>query len=156
MTNFVYPVASKGTVNFLEGLAAAGDVTALNAIPGVPAVNSRRFFIRSVAVKAMENIGMTFLFYSNPTGPTLDVDTDAFISSFGFVAGQGVRSGGAGLYRYYVDGLSIPYYLVGSGNSIVPPTLNVVLQLQGVTAKTADAPGAIQATFHLEPASAMG
>lgn len=155
MTNFVHPVVSVGTVNFLEGLAAAGNVTALNTLYGVPPVNSRRYFIRSVAVDAMEHIGMTFLFYASTVGPTADVDTDRFISSFGFVAGQGVQSAGAGLWRYYVDGLSIPYYMDGSGNLLNPPTLNVVLQLQGAVAKSANAAGAIKATFHLEPMSAM-
>lgn len=153
MTNFVHPVVSVGTVNFLEALAVAGDTTALNALPGVPPVNSRRFFIRQVAVQAMENIGMTFLFFASAANPTLNVDTDRFIASLGFVAGQGIRNDGAGLWRYYMDGLSVPYYMDGSGNSITPATLNVVLRLQGATAKSAGAPGAIRATFWLEAMS---
>lgn len=155
MTNFVHQVVSVGTVNFLEALNAAGDVTALNALRGVPPVNSRRYFIRAVSVEAMENIGMVFLFYASAAAPTANVDTDRFVASLGFVIGAGVRSGGAGLYRYYVDGLSVPYYMDGSGNTVAAPTLNVVLQLQGATPKSAGAPGAVKATFWLEPMSAQ-
>ena len=156
MTNFVHPEVSVGTVNFLEALAAAGQATALNTLYGVPPVNSRRYYIRTVSVEAMEHIGMTFLFYASAAAPTADVNTDRFVSSFGFVAGQGIQTNGAGLWRYYVDGLSIPYYMDGSGNSLNPPTLNVVLQLQGAVAKSANAAGAIKATFWLEPMSAQG
>lgn len=156
MTNFVHPVVSVGTVNFLEALAAAGNATAVNAIKGVPPVNSRRFLIRACSVLAMEHIGMTFLFFASAAAQTANVDTDRFISSLGFVAGQGVQMNGAGLWRYYVDGMSVPYYMDGSGNSQTPPTLNVALQLQGATAKSANAAGAVAATFWLEPLSAMG
>jgi len=150
MNDFLIPVIAKGTVNFLEGLAAAGVATAVNALPGVPPVGSRRFYIRAVEVLAMEHIGMTFLFFASTAAPTANVDTDRFISSVGFTAGQGIQYNNTGLWRYYVDSMAVPYYMDGSGNSVTPPTLNVALQLQGATAKTAGAPGAVSATFWLQ------
>lgn len=156
MQNFLHPVYAKGSVNFREALAAAGVATPVNALPGVPPINSRRYFIRAVSALAMEHIGMTFLFFGTSSAPTADVDTDRFISSFGFVAGQGIQHNNAGLWRYYVDGLMIPYYMDGAGNTITPATLNVALQLQGAVAKSANDAGAVSVTFWLEPMSAMG
>lgn len=154
MNQFLYPIRSKGTVNFLEGLAV-GAASAMNSLPGLPNVNSRRYLIRAVRVVSVQNLGMNFQFYGASTGVTADVDTNRFISSFGFVAGQGVRYNSAGLYLYYVDGLAIPYYEDGAGNAVARPSLNVVLQIQGATAKLADVAGALTAEFWLEPMSAV-
>lgn len=151
MNNFLFPVQAVGTVHFLQALAAAGNATPVNAIPGVPAINSRRFLIRAVEVLAMERIGMTFLFFASAAAPTADVDTDRFIASLGLVSGQGFQYNNAGLWRYYVDGMAVPYYMDGSGNTVAQPTLNVALQLQGAVAKSVGAAGAVSATFWLEP-----
>lgn len=153
MNQLLFPVFAKGATNFREGLAVAGEATPVNALYGVPPVNSRRFLIRAVSVLAMEHIGMTFLFFASQAAPTADVDTDRFISSLGFTIGQGIQYDGAGLWRYYIDGMAVPYYMDGSGNSQNPPTLNVALQLQGATAKTAGDPGEVSAVFWLEPLS---
>lgn len=149
MNNNVFPVRGLGTVNFLEALAA-GAASAVNALHAPP-IGSRRFLIRAVSVVSVQNLGMIFQFYAAVAGVTANVDTNRFVSSFGFVAGQGVRYNSTGLYLYYVDGLSIPYYMDGSGNAVNPPTLNVVLQIQGATAKLANADGAIHPVFWLEP-----
>lgn len=149
--NFYHPVVSVGTVNFLEGLATNA-VTAVNALPGCPPVNSRRYFIRAISVLAVEQIGPTFLFYSSLTGqPTVAVDTNNFIGHFGFVDGMAVRLAGAGLFYYYVDGLQLPYFTETSGSVIGPPALNVALLNTSATAKTAGAPGAVRARFWLQP-----
>ena len=155
MNTNLFPVRALGSTNFREALAVAGDATAVNALPGVPAIGSRRFLIRAVSVLAEEHIGMTFLFFASTAAPTADVDTDRFVSSLGFTIGQGIQYDGAGLWRYYVDSMAVPYYMDGSGNSLNPPTLNVALQLQGATAKSAGDDGEVSATFWLEPLSPM-
>jgi len=156
MNNFYFPVVAVGTINFLEALAT-GATTPINAIPGVPPVGSRRHYIRAISVLAVEQIGPTFLFFSSVPGqPTTNVDTDGFISAFGFVDGMAQQMGGSGLWRYYVDGLQIPYYAAGSGNTLAPPTLNVALTNTSATAKSAGAPGALSATFWLQPMSGGG
>lgn len=154
MTNFFYPVRGVGTVNFTEALLVGG-ASAMNALPGLPAVNSRRFFLRAISVVSVQQLGMIFQFYGSASGATADVDTNRFISSVGLVSGQAVRYAGTGLYLYYMDGLSVPYYADGSGNEIAKPSLFVTLQIQGATAKLADAAGAIHPVFWFEPASAM-
>lgn len=155
MTNFVHPVVSLGATHFREALGVAGAATPVNALPGVPPVNSRRYLIRAVRVLAMEHIGMTWLFFASAAAPTADVDTDRFISSLGMASGTGVQYNNAGLWRYFVAGLAIPYYMDGSGNTVTPPTLNVALQLEGATTKAAGDAGEVSATFWLEPLSAM-
>lgn len=155
MNQFLYPMSTVGTVNFLEDLAV-GQNSAINVLPGLPRVNSRRYLIRAVSVVSVQNLGLQFLFFSTPdAAPTELVATDSFVSSFGLVAGMAVRYDAAGLYRYYMDGLAVPYYMDGSGNQVAAPSLNVALGIQGATAKLADAAGALRATFWVEPMSAV-
>lgn len=153
MNNILYPIRARADTNFREGLAAAGLATPVNALPGVPNWGPKRFLIRAVSVLAMEHIGMVFMFFSSAAAASADADADRFVSSLGFVAGQGIQYNSAGLWRYYVDGMAVPYYMDGSGNSVNPPTLNVALQLQGAVAKSAGDPGGVSACFWLEPVS---
>lgn len=157
-SNFLFPVASKGTVNFLEALAATGSTftppfvgTAINNLAGVPPSGSRRFLIRAIEYLAMEAVGLEFDFFGSSVGPTANVDTDNFIARYQFASANGVQYAGAGLYRFYVDGLAIPYYDLDTANSVTPPTLHVGVQNVDTVAKSAGAPGAIACTFWLEP-----
>jgi hypothetical protein len=157
MSQFRYSVPSVATRDFTEVLAV-GAASALYALPGLPPVNSRRYAIRSISIKSVQQLGMIFQFYAAAaaaSATSVDPDANKFVSSVGFVSGQGVRYNNAGLYLYYVDGLDIPYYMEGSGNTVAAPTLNVVLQIQGATAKLAAAAGALQATFRVEPLTAQ-
>lgn len=157
-SNFLFPVYSKGTVNFLEALIAASAsftppfvASAINNLAGVPPVGSRRFLIRAIEYLAKENVGLEFDFFGSSTGPTTDVDTDTFIARYQFASSNGVQYNGAGLYRYYVDGLAIPYFDLDTANSVTPPTLHLGIQNIDTTAKSADAAGAIAVTLWLEP-----
>lgn len=46
-------------------------------------------------------------FYRTLVGRNADPNLDGFLGSFLFAAASGRQIGGAGLYRYYIDGLSI-------------------------------------------------
>lgn len=151
---FRIPVASKGTVNFLDALAQNAS-TAINAIPASNlAVGSRRFLITAARLIAVENLDFQFSFFASSAGATADVDTNRFVSQIEFLPGMGYRLGGAGLYYYYLDGLAVPYYVDGSGNSTTPPTLNVALTNLSAAAKTVGAGGAINLEVWLEPQEA--
>jgi hypothetical protein len=157
-SNFLYPVYSKGTVNFLEALAAAASSftppfvgSAMNNLAGVPPIGSRRFLIRSIMYLAMQNVGLEFDFWGSAAGLTANVDTDTFIARYQFASANGAQFNGAGLYRYYVDGLAIPYFDIDSANSLSSPTLHVSVQNTDTVAKSANAAGAIACTFMLEP-----
>lgn len=157
-SNFLFPVYSVATVNFLEALAAAAMSftppfvgSAINNLPGVPPSGSRRFLIRAIEYLAVQNVGLEFDFFGSSVGPTLDPATDTFIARYQFASANGVQYNGAGLYRYYVDGLAIPYFDLDTANSVTPPTLHVGVQNIDTVAKSADVPGAIACTFWLEP-----
>jgi len=154
---FLAPVQSVETVNFLEALAGAAVTgtppfvaSAMNNLNGVPAIGSRRFLIRAIQVLAVQNFGPEFNFFGSAAGKTTDPATDTFISRFGFTSAMGEQIGGAGLFRYYIDGLAIPYLDLDTINTVNPPTLHVVLQNIDTVAKSANAPGQLTATFWLE------
>ncbi len=157
-SNFLFPVYSKGTVNFLEALLAASGsltapfhATAINNLAGVPPIGSRRFLIRAIEYLAKEDVGLEFDFFGSSAGPTTNVDTDTFIARYQFSAINGVQYNSTGLYRFYVDGLAIPYFDLDTANSVTAPTLHVGVQNVDTVAKSADATGAIACTFWLEP-----
>ena len=149
MNSFLFPVTSKATVNFLEALIT-GAATPMNNLPG-PRSGSYRFLIRAIAVDAMEQFGPEFWFFSRAAGVTADPDTDDFLSKWQFTDGMAAQIGSAGLWRYYADGLAIPYVDLDALNTINPMNLHVILQNGSATPKSANAAGAIATTFWLEP-----
>jgi len=154
MNDFLHPVTSNPAAHFREALVTNA-ATPVNALPGVPNIGSRRYTIRAIQCLAIDNLGPQFLFFASAAGLTNVVTTDRLISWWMFTAASGIRIAGAGLWRYYIDGLAIPYYMDGSGNSPTPPTLNVALQNVGATTKAAGDPGLVSATFWLQPQSAL-
>lgn len=155
--DFLYAVSSKPTVHFLDALAAAGTsftppfvATAINNIPGVPPIGSRRFLIRAIEYLSVQNVGLEFDFFGSAAGLTNVIATDTFISRYQFASANGVQVGGAGLYRSYVDGLAIPWFDADTINTPTPPSLHVLAQNCDTVAKLGDAAGAIAVTFWLQ------
>lgn len=149
-TNFVFPVASRPTVNFLEALTT-NQASAMNNLPGVPPVGSRRYYIRAIEAVCKQQIGPQFNFFATAAGNTTDPSTNTFLSRWGFLDSFGAQIGGTGLYNYYVDGLAIPYRDDDTINTVNPPKLHVILQNTSATSKSANATGALSVTFWLEP-----
>ncbi len=151
-SSFLYPVVAPEATFFLAGLAqnVAG---AMQNIPGLPPIASRRYFIRAISVVARENFGPQFAFFNSAAGDAslTDPAVDGFVSFWGFAAASGQQLSGTGLWRYYIDGLAIPYVDRDTINTQTPPSLHVVLQNLAATAKSANAAGAIQVTFWVEP-----
>lgn len=165
-SNFLYPVVSSPTVNFLDALAAASNPFTppfaggpMNNIAGVPAIGSRRFLIRAIEWTSVQNLGLEFDFFGSAAGLTDAVATNTFISRYQFASSNGVRFNGANdasaPYIYYVDGLAIPYQDLDSANAVGVGSLHVAIQNIDVTAKLANAAGAIAVTFYLEPMLGM-
>lgn len=153
MNTFVYPVTSDPAVNFLEALAQNA-ASAMNILYGVPPVFSRQYLIRAIEVTTKEAYGPELNFFSTAAGLTTDPATDTFLSRWGFLSSMAERIGATGLYRYYVDGLAIPYFDGDTINSVNPPSLHVILQNISATAKSADATGASKMTVWLQPQTA--
>lgn len=152
-SQFLFPVVSVETVNFTESLAQFA-ASAMNSIPGVPPVNSRRYLIRAISVVTKENYGPQFNFFSSAAGNTTDPGTNTFVSRFEFNDSNGQQVGATGLWEYYVDGLAVPYVDADTVNTVNSPTLHVILENLSTTSKSASAAGYSVATFWLEPMSA--
>lgn len=150
-TNFVFPVYAFTGVNFTQPLAN-GAATPMNNLIGLPACASGRFFIRAITVEATENFGPEFNFFGSAAGATGVIGTDQFISRYSFADTTGEQLNGAGPWRYYKDGLAIPYVDIDKMNSIGPRSLHVILSNVSATAKGNGTPFAV--TFWVEPAQA--
>lgn len=159
---FLYPVVSSPTVNFLDALAAAGSSftppfigTAINNLPGVPPINSRRYLIRGIEYLAMENVGLEFDFWASAAGLTNLVATDTFLGRYQFASANGAQFNSVGLYRYFAWGLDLPYYDADTINTTTSPSLHVAVQNVDTVAKSADVAGAIACTFWLAPMTSV-
>ncbi len=155
---FLYPVVSKPTVNFLDALAAASSSftppfigTAINNLPGVPPLNSRRYLIRGIEYLAMENVGLEFDFWSSAAGLTNVIGTDTFLGRYQFASANGVQFNSTGLYRYFAWGLDLPYRDDDTINTENSPTLHLALQNVDTVAKSGDEAGAVAITVWLVP-----
>lgn len=151
MNSCFYPSYAVATVNFLEALNQ-NQVSAMNNLVGP--LKMYRGFIRAISVVAKQNFGPEFSFFSTAVGDTGNPATDYFVSRWGFTASMGAQLAGAGLWRYYVDGLSIPFADIDGGTSLAPASVHVVMQNTEATAKLAGSDGAMSATFWLEPQQA--
>jgi hypothetical protein len=158
---FLFPVRSVETTQFNSPIAGASApmtppyaASVMTNIPGVPAIGSRRFLIRAIQVIAKENFGPEVNFFSKAAGPTLDPATDSFIARFQFLSVNGEQIGGVGNFRYYIDGLAIPYQDDDNISKVGVGSLHVILQNVDVTAKSGDTNGATVVTVWLEPVQA--
>ncbi len=158
---YLFPVYSNPMTQFTEALGAAAVsftppfvASAMYNLQGVPPIAGRQYLIRAIMYEAAQNFGLEFDFFGSALGLTNVLGTDTFISRYQFSASNGAPIGAGALYRYYVDGLAIPYYDLDSANSVNPPTLHVVAQNDDTVAKSASPAGGMQATFWLEPMQA--
>lgn len=150
MNTTLLPVISRATTDFLTGLAQNA-ATPLNNIPGLPSRGAQRYTIRAISVSTKENFGPQFNFFNSASGYTTGVASDGFLGVWGFTSAMGAQLAATGLWRYYIDGLEIPYQDNDANALDVKPTVHVVLENISATAKSATANGAVEATFWLEP-----
>jgi hypothetical protein len=162
MNTTLAPVTSREATNFTEALAgaAAGPMppyhaTAMNNLTGLPQANSRRWVITAIQVVTKENWGPEVNFFSRAAALGADPQADSFLGRFGFLSAMGEQINGTGLYRYYIDGLAIPYIDQDWNNdSSSTAKLHVILQNIDTTAKSADAPGYSVLTVWVRPQQA--
>lgn len=142
--------------NFAEGLTTnvasiVYNIPMSNPVAGI----GRRMLIRAILAITDENFGPEFNFFGSAAGSTTNPDTDSYVGRFGFTSVMGERLSGAGLWRYYNDGMAIPYYDADATNQTgnTPQLLHVVLQNIDANAKLVRgaSQGRCNATFWLEP-----
>lgn len=151
-----FEIATNPATVFTEALAL-NVASALYNIQGVPNLGGQRYLIRAIKAITTENFGPEFNFFTSKSGlSTTDPSVDTFLSRFAFTSAMGEQLGATGLWRYYNDGMAIPYFDADNGGGLGPGSLHVILQNVSETAKliySAGPPptGSIQATFYLEP-----
>lgn len=163
----LFAITSNPLTQFTEALAAAAVAgtppfvgSALYNLPGVPNKGGGRFLIRAVRLITVENFGPEVNFFSSGIAqPGATPLLDAFEAKVQFFGVQGEQIGGAGLFRYYIDGLAIPFGDADSiNNTTVIPALHVILQNIDVIAKQvvvgAALPGQAKLTVWIEPRQA--
>lgn len=107
---YQFTVTSVSTTHFTGALATNAAETEDIALPGALAgVNGNaRGEIRSITIISQQNLAWELEFWRSAThGAT--IDADKFIGRWTFAAVDGVQEAGAGNFRYYIDGLDIPY-----------------------------------------------
>lgn len=113
-------------------------------------LNNKYSVVRSISVVALENFAPEFNFFSSASGISADPQDDCFLGRYGFTAAMGLRFAGAGVWRYNITGLAIPYFDADNRGNANPSRLHVVLANRDATAKTAGATGYITVRFWLE------
>jgi hypothetical protein len=146
----LYEVRSNPALHF-TGALAQNAVTAVVSLPGLPRFGSLRYLLRAISVTAKEHFGPDLNFFSSASGLTTEPATDRFLSRFTFDADLGAQLGAAGLWRYYIDGLAIPYYDSDALAAGTSPLLHLTLGNVEATAKSAGAGGATGISVWVEP-----
>lgn len=159
--SFLHPVQSNPTTMFIEALGAASSTftapfvgSAIYNIGLPKASGSGRWIIRAIQYLCVQQVGLEFDFFNSASGLTNLIATDGFISRIQFGSVQGQLFNNLGLFRFYLDGLAIPYVDNDTVNTVNPANLHVAAQNVDTVAKGAGAAGAVNATFWLEPMQA--
>ena len=63
--------------------------------------------VRTIFIQSEFAVAWEINFYATPAGRNLDPNIDSFQGRFAFVVADGVQTAGAGLFRYYVNGLTL-------------------------------------------------
>jgi len=154
---FQRPILSDPATQFIEALAqdAISDNYDLRCQE-----RQHSFFIRAITIVAVQNLAYELWLFRSATNFTAAVGTDKFIGVWQFAAltaGQpGFTVGGGSLFRYYIDGLMVPYWDEDFGQSDGTPQgnqrgrnafIHARLVNRSATGKNAGATGAVQLTF---------
>jgi hypothetical protein len=148
MTPFTYLLATDPDDQFTGALATnatENENLVLNA--ALAGVNgAAQGLIRSITIVSDQNLAWELQWYTADTFQNADPEVDSFLSYWAFAAADGVQVAATGLYRYYVDGLAIPYKDADASGE-----MHISLINRSVTSKNAGATGEIKVTLGVEP-----
>jgi hypothetical protein len=110
MSSFQYEVKSTSTAHLtaaaLVNVPVVADITLPGCLAGMN--GNARNHVRSITIISQQNHAWELEFWRSAThGGTIDADT--FIGRWTFDPGDATRESGTGNYRYYIDGLDVPY-----------------------------------------------
>ena len=103
--------------------------------------------IVAALILSVENLAWEVMVWGKDTYNTPTDYADLFpLGQWAFAAGDGLRTGGAGPYYYYIDGLAIPVVDLDRTGE-----LHLMLINRSAGAKTAGAAGALLLQLFIEP-----
>ena len=176
LSAYQLPIASKPTVDFLEGLAQ--DQASATVSLRLPS-RVGPWFVRAISIISVQNLAWELQTFSRADNGGVTLETDYFNAVWQFgamVVGPPASPGWPfdavdatppnDFYHFYIDGNMMPYQDVdfmtdpnpaastplgqGVSNSTSPnPSLHVRLINRSATAKLAGADGALQVTFFM-------
>lgn len=127
------------------------DALAQNAVENerlvLPAGFGGRVLLRSLSVVSAENLSWEINLWETASFGGALIGADEFLGRWQFSSSDGLQIAGAGLYRYYIDGL-----LVSFVTKVVEQQTRLYASLvnRSAGAKSAGAAGAIRIGFGLE------
>lgn len=137
----LYPITSVAASQYTDALVTnaveAENLVLASALQGVN--GNAQNILYGVTINSVENLAWEVQFWAKDTFQTTNPDTDFFLARWQFSASDGVRDAGTGLYRYYIDGLQIPYQDLDNTGE-----LHMILVNRSAAAKTAGAGGAVR------------
>lgn len=108
---FYYLISTDPDIEFTGALATNAaeneDLVLAGAYQGIN--GAVQAFIRTITILSKENLAWELQWYRTDDFQNADPEVDKFLASWAFVAADGKQVAATGLYRYYVDGLEIPY-----------------------------------------------
>lgn len=141
---YLYPVRTSSSVEFTGAIVQNAQETENIVLPsslqGINGTASN--ILHAIEIVATENLAYTLDFYGTDAFNSATPNLNRFLGTWAFAASDGTQVAGAGLYRYYIDGLSIPLWDYDKTGE-----LHVALVNRSVAAKTAGAGGAMAVTF---------
>ena len=118
----LFPLSTTDGVQFTEALIQNAVEQEDLALPGaVGGGGVGRCRIRSAVFWSSQNLDWEFQVYGSVQTVSGDPNLDTYRGRWSWVAADAVRNGGAGLYKYYIDGLDICYEDEDYEGSGLPP-----------------------------------
>ncbi len=102
--------------------------------------------ISGITINSKENLAWELQFWGSSAFQTTNPDTDLFLGRWAFAAGDGVQDAATGLFRYYIDGLNMPYQDENNTGK-----LHMALVNRSAAAKTAGDAGGIRIIVWASP-----
>lgn len=146
--SFSYKVRSDKDTHFRDGLAQNAVEHENIVLPGCLAGirGNARAHLKSITILSDENLAWEIMLFSSDTNVDTDEDVDAMIGWWQFSTAGAVQVAATGLFRYYIDGLAVPY--VDDDNT---GEVHVSLLNRSSASKTAGDAGSLIVELVMEP-----
>ena len=148
MPSPIYRIVTDSASEFTGAIAQNAMETEAFAIPqaGLVGMNGQvELTAVGLAIVSKENLSWELNFWADSNFDEATPNADKYLGRYGFVAGDGVQVAGAGLWRYYIDGLELPLWDLDKDGKLFLGLVN-----RSAAAKTAGVNGAVNVTIFVK------